>query len=100
MINLKLTPEQADELCWLLTSMNIDTVPTGTNLIEIFDQPVDHPLWPILKQLRSLIAIQPATTVHCICGKEIERSTRGGQPKKYCSGRCKQRATRARHRTD
>ncbi len=100
MINLKLTPAQAEELAWLLTSMNIEPVPTGPLLIDILDRPVDHPLWPILKQLRSLIEMQPATTVRCICGKEIERSKRGGQPKKYCTAACKQRATRSRQRSD
>jgi|GEM_PF-4617796 len=96
MINLKLTPAQAEELAWLLEGMNIEPVAIGKTLIEILDQPVDHPLWPVLAQLRSARMFQPATTATCICGKEIERSTRGGQPKKYCSAACKQRSTRQR----
>ena len=58
MITLKLTPAQADELRWLLDSMNIDPAPPGKTLIEILDQPADHPLWPVLRQLRSVIALQ------------------------------------------
>jgi len=96
MINLKLTPVQAEELAWLLESMNIEPVAIGTALIEILDQPVTHPLWPILSQLRRARLFQPATAATCICGAVIERSTRGGQPKKFCSPACKQKATRRR----
>ena len=97
MITIKLTPAQAEELRDLLSSMNIDPAPPGKTLIEILDQPADHPLWPVLRQLRSVIALQPPTTVTCpICGKVIERSTRGGKPRLYCSDAHKQQATRDR----
>ena len=99
MITLKLTTDQADELKWLLESMNIEPVATGATLIEVFDQPADHPLWPILKQLRIELQHQPTTTATClVCGKPIERSTRGGKPKLYCCAAHKQQAVRNREK--
>ncbi|MFN8487122.1 MAG: hypothetical protein U0350_05975 [Caldilineaceae bacterium] len=95
MIELKLSDDQASALCDLLNSMNIEPVKVGPTLLEIFDQPVDHPLWPVLKTLRNKIALAPAHTVNCAtCGKPIERSTRGGKPRMYCNAACKQKAVR------
>lgn len=98
MITIKLTPDQANELAWLLGSMNIEPVATDGTLINVLaNKPVDHPLWPVLKQLRSKIALQPAATATCpICGKVIERSTSGGKPRIYCSDAHKQQAVRDR----
>ena len=98
MITIKLTPAQAEELRDLLSSMNIDPAPPGKTLIEIFGElPTDHPLWPVLKQLRSVIALAPATNVTCpICGQPVERSRRGGKPRLYCSDAHKQQAVRDR----
>lgn len=99
MITLKLTDDQADELQWLLSSMNIEPVEVGSTLVEILDAPTVHPLWPVLKQLRSVIDLQPATTVRClVCGKPIERSARGGKPKLYCCAAHKQKAVRDREK--
>jgi len=96
MITIKLTSDQAHELIYLLDSMNIEPVATGSTLIAIFDKPPDHPLWPVLDQLRNAVEWLPVTTVLCDCGKQIERSKRGEQPKRYCSAACKQKAVRKR----
>lgn len=97
MINLRLTTEQAQELADLLNSMAIEPVSFGATLVEIFNQAPEHPLWPVLKALRHQMLFQPSGVAQCgQCGQPITRSKRGGQPKKYCSGACKQKATRTR----
>ena len=97
MINLKLTPAQAQELAELLSMMVIEPEPTDGTLLSIMDQPTEHQLWPVLVDLRWQLDHQPRNVGFCeVCDQPIALSKRGGQPKKYCSGACKQKATRAR----
>jgi len=97
MINLKLTSSQAQELADHLAMMAIEPVAIDATLLSILNQHSDHPLWPVLKQLRWQLDHQPRNVGFCAtCDKPMALSKTGGQPKKYCSGACKQKATRAR----
>ena len=58
MITLKLTPVQAQALHELLTKMDIEPLSMGTSTLNRVTLPLEHPLWPLLDDLRQQLQIQ------------------------------------------
>ena len=57
MITLKLTPVQAQALHELLTKMDIEPLSMGTSTLNRVTLPLEHPLWPLLDDLRQQLQI-------------------------------------------